>query len=680
MTPDTPRDSPAVARLAVWLVPSVTGACVGGLVAGAVEAGGASGPGAAIATAGFAAALVVPLLLAGAVVGRLLWVAWRPARLASALVDERGGAPRLLAWLLFLGLSAFALSWATFNGVRLLAWLTRFKPTLVALAMPIIVVTTAAICAALSRPLVDALTAGIAALDRRAHRRFGRSLTAPWLLVAYALVLGTTAAVLTWRLSLRPRLGHIDLGVAFAPGLAALVAIAVHAVWHRTPPRTARTIAAGNLALAAAVIGAALWLRTTDPALLLGIWSRPIAAGVAIDALYDLDHIHDEIPASAFRPVALPGAAHPDIVVVTVDTVRADRTPIFGGPARMPHLAALAQRGTSFRWAFAPGNVTRRSVPSMVLGLAPPRVRGRVAGWALRLDPRHVLLAERMRAGGYDTAAFVCCGAFWDPVHRLGTHRGWDKLTMERDGGVLTKAARAWIEARDRTAPTRPLFLYVHLLEPHNWAMDRMPPSDAERRRTYDATLAQIDGFLGDLQAGFDGRGAGRQPIVIVTSDHGEGLGDHDAVHHSAGLYNSQIRVPWVVAGPGISPQRVDEVVSLTDLAPTILELAGFAPPGMPAMDGASQAPLLTGKRPANPEGGYAFAAQIQDRSVERSERAVVKGRWKLIENRGGVELYDLRSDPDEKRNLAGQNAAQVAAMKRLLQERAAIDRTSPFP
>src|SRR5690606_38920534 len=110
--------------------------------------------------------------------------------------------------------------------------------------------------------------------------------------------------------------------------------------------------------------------------------------------------------------------------LITIDTVRADATPPYGGSAEMPALAALGERGAVFSWAFAPSNVTRRSIPSMVIGLAPNRIRGRVVGWALRVDPRHVLLAERLRAGGYETAGFMCCAGFWSPEVRTGLQRG----------------------------------------------------------------------------------------------------------------------------------------------------------------------------------------------------------------------------------------------------------------
>src|SRR5262249_36972403 len=144
-------------------------------------------------------------------------------------------------------------------------------------------------------------------------------------------------------------------------------------------------------------------------------------------------------------------------------------------------------------------------------------------------------------------------------------------------------------------------------------------------------------------------------------------------------LYDSQIHVPLVIAGPGISPHRVEQPVGLVGLAPTLLDLAGFVPPGMPEMDGDSFAPLVTTPLPGDPDGGYAFSAMIKDRSVASGMRAIVHGKWKLIESARGYELYDRRLDPGETHDQAKANPEKLAEMRRLLDARQAIDGRSPF-
>jgi arylsulfatase A-like enzyme len=176
----------------------------------------------------------------------------------------------------------------------------------------------------------------------------------------------------------------------------------------------------------------------------------------------------------------------------------------------------------------------------------------------------------------------------------------------------------------------------------------------------------------------FAERPADRAPILIVTADHGEGLGDHGAPFHSTDLYNSNLHVPFVLAGPGIRTQRVPEAVSLTDLTPTLIELAGFAPPAGPEIDGRSLAELADGRRAGDPDGGVAFAAMIKDRSNPGGITALVRGGWKLIDNGTSLELYDLRVDFDERTNVIDRNPAIAAQLKQLLRERQALARRSP--
>ena len=387
-----------------------------------------------------------------------------------------------------------------------------------------------------------------------------------------------------------------------------------------------------------------------------------------------------ELDFEGFRPTPVPGAAHHDIVLVTIDTVRADRTPPYGGMAKMPALAKLAQEGAVFQYAFSPGNVTRRSLPAMMMGLSAPRLRGRVAGWALKLDPRHVLVAERLRAAGYETAGFFCCTSQFGREHELGLVRGIEHIEIEKEGEDLAERAVTWLQARRKRGETRPLFLWMHLIEPHGWEKSHPASADARRRTLrYDLSLADADRGLGVLTDELMRGDPASRPYVIVTSDHGESLGDHGFKTHASSLYNSEIRVPLVVRGPGVAPGRIARPVGLADLAPTLLDLAGFVPPGMPTMDGTSFAPLVRREVPIAIEHGGAYAAMIADRSVEREMRAVIDGRFKLIWNGGDVELYDYVADPAESRNLAVLQPAVTKRLRVRLTQRRETDEVSPF-
>jgi arylsulfatase A-like enzyme len=659
-----------------WLAPSGAAACAGALAAGLFEGRGVAGG--ALATAGFVALLAVPVLAVASALVRAVARAWRTRALVEPLVDADGAAPRLAGWVAVIWLGVFALGAAMYESVWALSAYTAFHPLIVSMAEPVVAVVAALATVGLSRPAARLLGWIAGRIDTRWRRGRRRTLLRPRIIVATACLTALAAIYALWRAAVQYRLGPVDTSLLHAPAAGLAAAGVMHAVWRGLG--RARVVVGVTAAVAtAAVVVLAIAAAFVRPGLTLEIWGDRPLAGLAIETAFDTDAIHDRIAFAELAPAARPGAAHPDIVLITIDTVRADHTPPYGGQAEMPALRDLAARGAVFDWAFAPGNVTRRSIPSIVLGLSPNRVRGRVVGWALRVDPRHVLLAERLRAGGYDTAGFMCCEGFWGPQFRTGLERGLTHLEIDHRGATLAARARAWITARDQRAAA-PLFVWMHLLEPHNWLQGTGEPrNDADRRTFYDRALATADRAVADLLAAFHRRAPDRMPIVIVTADHGEALGEHGQPFHSTDLYNSQIRVPLVIAGSAISPQRIAETVSLTDLVPTILDLAGFTPPHGPGLDGRSLADLATGARPSDPDAGVAFAAMIKDRSNPGGITAVVRGRWKLIDSGGVLELYDTRADPDERTNAIGREPAVAADLRKLLDERTAAADISPF-
>lgn len=616
------------------------------------------------------------MLFAGALIARGLLKAWQPRAVIEQLVEDGGAAPRLVGWLTLFILACAALALAIYRGTWMLADGEELHPMTTSFVEPVIALVAALVLVAISRPAV----AGIAHLARlfdRRWRRDGRAtLLGPRTIGLAAAIGSVLITAIAWFAFVKPRLGPFDTSIVYAP----IVASTVTALGHLAYPRLRRRLLTGAIigSFAIGAIGFALIARSTRPSLAIEIWGDRPLAGAAVDLLYDIDAIRADISLAEFRPVDRPGAAHPDIVLVTIDSLRATQTPPYGGKASMPVLAGLGDRGAVFEWAFAPSNVTRRSIPSMVIGYAPNRIRGRVVGWALRVDPRFVLLPERLAAGGYETAGFMCCPGFWGPEAKTGLGRGLAHVEVEKEGRDLGEAARAWISARERTTPKAPLFVWVHILEPHNWANNGVAPGNREtRNQLYNRSLAKSDEILSQVLLGFAGRSPDRAPVVIVTADHGEALGDHGQPFHSTDLYNSQLRVPFVIAGPGIQPARLPETVSLTDLTPTIVELAGFQAPSN--LDGRSLVDLIAGKR-APTETGTAFAAMIKDRSNPGGLAAFVRGRWKLIQSDAGItELYDVVADPDEKTNLAAQQPELVRELTGLLDAKLAAAKQSPF-
>jgi arylsulfatase A-like enzyme len=290
-----------------------------------------------------------------------------------------------------------------------------------------------------------------------------------------------------------------------------------------------------------------------------------------------------------------------------------------------------------------------------------------------------VVLAERFRAAGYATAGFLCCVNHMGGRKKIGLDRGLESVAYERDGNRLKDLATGWL--RSSAGERRPRYLWVHLFDPHDWQWQFPAPGggDGDARGRYRQAIQRADRFLAPIVAAMEA--SGRPAIVVIASDHGEGLGDHRAPHHSSNLYNSQIHVPLVIAGPGLGPPRREaEPVALLDLSATLLDLAGFEPPGMPEMDARSFADLARGERGPGSRSRDVYAVMVHDRSVARTGRAVVAGRLKMIAIDGRKpELYDVVADPGETRNLASKKPRLLRDMTSRLRRREDSDAVAPF-
>ena len=661
-------------RASRWIAPSAIAACAGGLATGIADS--AYGDGRlgvdTIAAIGFVLIAAVPALLVIGALARAVWGAWRPAELAARFAELGGGMPRLAGWLAtgVLGTALFA--WIVFRGTWLLVSWTQFKPNVVSLAQPVIAVVGAS-AILLVAPLAVTVFAGLArGIDRRWQRAGHATLLTPAKLFGASGLVAAGALAAVWLAVISRRIGPLAIDVLVVPVVGLVVAIGAHAVVART---RSRRLAIGIAAITAVCLGFAAITAFARPAAALAIWGDQPVAGVVVERVFSLARIREALPLDDFRPIARPGEKPRDIVVVMIDTLRADRTPPYGGAADMPVLRGLGERGAVFEWAFAPSNVTRRSVPTMLTGTSPDRVRGRVVGWGLRLDPRHILVAERLRAAGYDTAGFVCCSGLYGEELRTGFDRGLATLVIDKSGAQLGLKAGRFVTARAERGDKRPLFMWLHFLEPHSWVA--AAPATGPVTEHYDRSLALVDRALVPLIAAFADRPAEDAPIIIVTSDHGEALGDHDQPYHSTDLYNSQIRVPLVIAGPTIAAVRPTTTVGLVDLVPTILDLAGFEPPHGRSIDGESIAALARGT-PATPR-NTAFSAMIADRSNPGGVSVIVDGPWKLVETRGKRELYNVHQDPGEHTDLAGKHPEIAYRLAALLGVQRARARVSAF-
>jgi arylsulfatase A-like enzyme len=211
---------------------------------------------------------------------------------------------------------------------------------------------------------------------------------------------------------------------------------------------------------------------------------------------------------------------------------------------------------------------------------------------------------------------------------------------------MLTACGIAMIDA----AKASPLFLWLHYSDPHEPYLEHpgAPATGAgdSARARYEGEVAFVDEHLRGLLVNVQKRVGLERTLVVVTADHGEEFGEHGGEFHGATLYDEILRVPLLVAMPGIAPRRVDAPVSLLDVAPTIVELAGGGGGALDAVDGKSLAGVMRGDAA---EARPVFAETIR---YGRGSRAIVDGQWKLIyEGRARTwELFDLGKDPGEQR------------------------------
>ena len=375
---------------------------------------------------------------------------------------------------------------------------------------------------------------------------------------------------------------------------------------------------------------------------------------------------------SRTRPIAEPERARPNVLLITLDTTRADRIGSYGyAGASTPHLDRLAAAGARFDQALSPAPLTLPAHASLMTGRQPYAHGVRNNGYFV-LAPDVPTLAEAFAAAGYDTAAFVSAFvldrqfglsqgfAHYDDV--LDRPSGTESsLEVERRGDRTVDAAAKWLSAR---APGRPFFAWVHLFDPHDPYTPPSPFREQFAGRPYDGEIAFTDALLGTL---LEHGGYARSPtLVVVAGDHGESLGEHGESTHGLFVYEATQRVPLIIAGEGISaPAIVAEPVRLIDVAPTIADLVGMAP--LPEAEGRSLRPLIThDTQGEEPPAAYAetyFPQFFMGWAPVRSLRA---GRWKFIDA-PEPELYDLAADPGERTNVISQEAARAQALRRAL-------------
>jgi len=419
----------------------------------------------------------------------------------------------------------------------------------------------------------------------------------------------------------------------------------------------------------------------------------------------------------------------PPVVLVVVDTLRADHLGLYGYKRpTSPRLDAWAEGAAVFDWAFSASPWTLTSFGSIYTGLLPSRHGAGVllsaadqsAGHSVAgsmvllgtpksfggLDPSVPTLAETLAAKGYATAAVVN-NPFMHPL--FGIARGFQSYDYMpgsnesiRRADTVVDHALAWVEAHR----TQPFFLLVHFIDPH-MNYDAPPPfrgrftggihsrvslpvrdprlirqlapslPDADRAfitAAYDEEIAFVDDQLGRLLEGLRKFDVPQRGLIVITADHGEELFDHDGFEHGHSVYDELLHVPLLIEGKGVRPGRRRTAVSLVDIAPTVLAAAGLPAPA--ALAGTSLWAALTTEA----------AVPRRDLFAERllygkEQKAVIHWPYKLIlgPNEGEQRLFNLVEDAGEHHNRAAEGA-ETASLAREAERVFAAAQTAPPP
>jgi arylsulfatase A-like enzyme len=394
-----------------------------------------------------------------------------------------------------------------------------------------------------------------------------------------------------------------------------------------------------------------------------------------------------------------------DVLLIVIDTLRADHLGCYGDPeARTPTIDALSRRGAQYR-CFAQAPWTLPSVTTILSGLYPA---GHGAHKMRRAVPEAVpLLAERFRDAGYATGGFVSHSI-------LGTHYGFsrgfdtydDSNALGHDAVTsesVTGLAVDWLAE----APG-PFFLFLHYFDAHYNYMDhgeltrtadyggslqpgehitairqklnQITPDDVRfLRGLYSGEIRWLDMWIHRLFRAIEERGQDRDLAVLFTADHGEEFLEHGWLGHTRNLRQVLLDVPFVLAGPGVEPGLRRESAMLVDARPTLLRLAGQAPEDGPgAALGAGPPPdrdlyaevTYDAKEFMDSPQRYRLR-EVKGINKTADMRSLRHGRWKIVQDRlaESWHLYDLESDPGERRDVAGEQPEELARLRKRLEE-----------
>ncbi len=346
-----------------------------------------------------------------------------------------------------------------------------------------------------------------------------------------------------------------------------------------------------------------------------------------------------------------------NIVFITLDTVRADHLHCYGNAKiKTPIIDALAKSGALFETAVAQAPLTLPSHASMFTGTNPNVHHVRDTGGFV-LQPSSITMASILQKHGWNTAAFVGAVVF---KKLFGFNQGFltydDQMPADANGegvmrnaGVTVDRAISWLNTQS-TQPAQPFFVWLHFYDAHQPYVP--PPAEFQRQypgNVYDAEIAYMDQQVGRFLDAVRKKSPAQKTLIVLLSDHGESLGDHGEYQHGIFLYDSTVRIAWIMTGPGIPANvRVLQQARTIDLLPTVLDLLGGR--ASAAVQGTSLVPAFNDK-PVSTE--YSYEETMYPKFIMNwaALRGIHTTDWMYV-RAPKPELYDLKNDPGELHNV----------------------------
>ncbi len=360
-----------------------------------------------------------------------------------------------------------------------------------------------------------------------------------------------------------------------------------------------------------------------------------------------------------------------NVLLISIDTLRADHLSGYGFPRpTTPNIDEVAREGVLFSNVYSPVPVTLPAHASMLTGTLPP-AHGIRDNLHKRLPDASLTLAEILKPRGFTTAAVISSFVI---DRRFNLNQGFDSYDdrleavtkigglSELKGDETTRVAIRWLAEHAR----QPFFLFLHYYDPHDPYAPPEPFATQWRDDAYAGEVAFTDHCVGQVMAELKRLRLYDQTLIVITGDHGEMLGEHGELNHGFFVYEGALRVPLVFrVPPARAARRVEHAVSLIDIVPTVAALLGIPAPRQ--AQGQDLSPWLAGAG-AGGRGRQLYAETITPTRYygANSLLAVIADGWKYIETTR-PELYDLRHDPAETLNLAGQEPARAGSLAKKL-------------